>query len=258
MASGVFYAVLFCLIWRLGLWFGMNDDHDFAMPLLTYSHPVIALGGGSYDAAMITPLLADYPLIAADSGADAAQAMGVMPDHIIGDFDSIRDLSLFPAERLIAMSDQHSTDLEKTLSCLSAPLCLGFGFLGRRFDHSLAALHALARCQTPMLLIGRHDAVMYCRKDFNGRLPQGERLSIWPLVRQGFLASTGLEWPLDGLMLEAGKQIGTSNRIIAREDKQDHHITVSVQAAEGEGYFVMIAARHWRHLAQCLSPGSLV
>jgi len=244
----------------LGLWFSMNDDRHNDTPLLTYSRPVIALGGGSYDTAMITPLLADYPLIAADSGADAAQSMGVMPDHIIGDFDSIRDLSLFPAERLIAMPDQNSTDLEKTLSCLRAPLCLGFGFLGRRFDHSLAALHALARCQTPMLLIGRHDAVIYCRKDFNALLPQGERLSVWPLVWQAFLASTGLEWPLDGLRIEAGKKIGTSNRIMASHDselKAGQHIRVSMQAKEGKGYFVMLAAQHWRCLAESISPGTL-
>jgi len=241
----------------------MNHDHHTANPLLTYSRPVIALGGGSYDAAMVKPLLADYPLIAADSGADAAQAMGVMPDHIIGDFDSISDLKAFPSERLIAMSNQDTTDLEKTLSCLRAPLCLGFGFLGRRFDHSLAALHALAQCQMPMILIGRHDAVIYCRQDFSGLLPQGERLSVWPLVRQEFLASTGLEWPLDGLLLEAGKQIGTSNRIKAAFETeqqvppQSENIRVMIKASEGEGYFVMLAAQHWRYLVESLSPGVL-
>jgi thiamine pyrophosphokinase len=242
----------------------MTDDCVSPMPMLTYSQPVIALGGGSYDAAMIQPLLANHPLIAADSGADAARSMGIMPDYIIGDFDSISDPSQFPSDRLIPMSAQDSTDLEKTLSCLRAPLCLGFGFLGRRFDHSLAALHALARCQTPMILIGRHDAVMYCRKDFSGLLPVGERLSVWPLVRQGFLASTGLEWPLDGLLLEAGKQIGTSNRITALTN-HDHqgaaqtsdHIPVSLKGAEGEGYFIMLAARNWRCLAESLSPGAL-
>ena len=241
----------------------MNNNHYTANPMLCYSLPVIVLGGGSYDAAIVKPLLDDYPLIAADSGADAARAMGVMPDHIIGDFDSISDLNLFPSERLIAMSNQDTTDLEKTISCIRAPICLGFGFLGRRFDHSLAALHALARCQIPMILIGCHDAVMYCRQDFSGLLPQGERLSVWPLVRQEFLASTGLEWPLDGLLLEAGKQIGTSNRIKAafeteqKEPLKSENIRVTIKASEGEGYFVMLAARHWRFLVESHSPGVL-
>ncbi len=96
--------------------------------MLSYNTPVIAIGGSDIDKAAISPLLGHFPLIAADSGANTATTMGVMPDHIIGDFDSIGDMKQFPPDRLIHMAEQDNTDLEKTLSCLSVPLCIGFGF----------------------------------------------------------------------------------------------------------------------------------
>ena len=217
-----------------------------ARPRLVFDSPVLALGGGSFDADALCPLLGQYPLIAADGGGDAARELGVMPAHIIGDFDSLADTSQFPQDHLIHLDAQDSTDLEKTLSCLTTPLCLGFGFLGRRFDHSLASLHALARANFPMLLVGRYDAVLFCRGDFREMLPQGARLSIWPLSRQHFISSKGLEWALDGLEFEAGKSIGTSNRTIA--NKWQKPVEVAIQAGAGSGYFIMVEARDWRYL----------
>ena len=225
---------------------GMSKAAFPAPPRLAFDSPVLALGGGSFDADTLRPLLAQYPLIAADSGGDAARNLGVMPEYIIGDFDSLTDARSFPKNRLIRLDAQDSTDLEKTLSCLTTPLCLGFGFLGRRFDHSLAALHALARARFPVLLVGRYDAVLFCRGDFRGGLPQNARLSIWPLSRQHFIGSKGLEWALDGLEFEAGKTIGTSNRTIANDAQKP--VEVAIQAGAGAGYFIMLAAAHWRHL----------
>jgi thiamine pyrophosphokinase len=215
--------------------------------MLSYNTPVIAIGGSDIDKAAVSPLLGHFPLIAADSGANTATTMGVMPDHIIGDFDSIGDMTQFPPDRLIHMAEQDNTDLEKTLSCLSVPLCLGFGFLGRRFDHSLAALHAIARSQVPVILIGQHDALVYCKADFTASLPSGERFSVWPLIRHHFKMSKGLEWPLNGLSMEAGQLIGTSNRISKQTD--EGLMPVHISSAGGKGYFIMIASRYWPHLA---------
>ena len=225
---------------------GMTKTSHPAPPHLAFESPVLALGGGSFDADALRPLLGQYPLIAADSGGDAARELGVMPAYIIGDFDSLADASQFPQNRLIRLDAQSSTDLEKTLSCLATPLCLGFGFLGRRFDHSLASLHALAGAKFPVLLVGRYDAVRFCRGDFRAELPQNARLSIWPLSRQNFIGSKGLEWALDGLEFEAGKMIGTSNRTIANEAQKP--VEVAIQAGAGAGYFIMLGAAHWRYL----------
>lgn len=218
---------------------------------LSFHSPVIAIGGSHVDKTALSPLLGHFPLIAADSGADTATTMGVMPDHIIGDFDSIGNMAQFPPDRLIHMAEQDSTDLEKTLSCLSVPLCLGFGFLGRRFDHSLAALHAIARSQVPVILIGQHDALIFCSADFSAYLPSGERFSVWPLIRHHFTMSKGLEWPLNGLSMEAGQLIGTSNRVSTQTDKG--LMPVQISSAGGKGYFIMISSRHWPYLAAAMT-----
>lgn len=229
----------------------MDQTNIPATRSLSYDRPVIALGGSHVDQSRIAPLLRHFPLIAADSGADTAKAMGVMPDHIIGDFDSISDKEKFPADRLIHITEQNSTDLEKTLSCLSVPLCLGFGFLGWRFDHSLAALHAIARSQIPVILISQHDAVIFCAGDFSADLPVGMRFSIWPLTQHQFKASEGLVWPLDNLIMEAGQAIGTSNQINQISDNDFTPIRIISKA--GKGYFIMIDSQYWMHIAAALT-----
>ena len=67
---------------------------------------------------------------------------------VIGDMDSLRD-----PERLRAAGvpmhprspSRTSTDLEKCLYSVEAPLFIGLGFLGGRIDHHLAAMNALVR-----------------------------------------------------------------------------------------------------------------
>ena len=46
---------------------------------------------------------------------------------------------------LHAIAEQDTTDLEKCLDSVEAPLFLGLGFLGGRIDHHLAAMNALVR-----------------------------------------------------------------------------------------------------------------
>lgn len=212
-----------------------------------YDEPVIAIGGGSFVPEMLKPLLGRYPVVAADGGADIAASLGEQPDLIVGDFDSITSPESFPSERLLRVDDQNKTDLEKTLEAIRAPLCLGFGFLGRRLDHSLAALHALSCSANPVVLVGRHDAVTFTRGVFTATLPDAARLSIWPLTRLSFRCSSGLLWPLDGLTLEAGRLIGTSNRVAT-----DSRGAVSIEPESDDGYFVMVESRYWSFLPESI------
>ena len=143
-----------------------------------------------------------------------------MPDAVIGDLDSLSEKAAarIGADRLHQVAEQDSTDFDKVLRHVSAPLILGVGFQGARLDHELAALSSLARfAHQPCILIGARDVTCLCPPrlslglDPNG-LSGGDRLSLFPLGPVSG-RSQGLEWPIDGIALSPMGRIGTSNRI---------------------------------------------
>ena len=223
-------------------------------PLIHYDQPVVMLGGGDFDDRLYRELAADMPVIAADCGGDHALSQGVDPEWVIGDMDSISPDARHAAMRHLHISDQCSTDFEKLLACVHAPQIFAFGFLGKRMDHSLASLHAMAKARSDraVVLVDRYDSVVFCRQKFTATLPAGSRLSIWPLQRQSFQNSQGLVWPLDDLTIEAGGVLGTSNQVLAPDNASsiapDSDVAVAITPGQGDGYFVITEG----HLAERL------
>ena len=200
---------------------------------LTFDSPVVLVGGVP-DPVGLSDLPSGWPVIAADSGVHAALKAGRAPLAIIGDMDSVKDLASLPPEiQQIKLSGQDDTDFEKCLNLIVAPLIVGVGFIGGRFDHSLGVMHALAATanQSNLLLTGADDIILSTKGNIKMRLPVGIRFSIVPLVRQSFIASSGLAWPLDGLHMEFGNAIGISNRICDPD--------ISITAGVGDGYAVI-------------------
>ena len=203
---------------------------------LLYSSPILLFGAAPIAGSLLSCLdhCQNWPVLAADGGLRTALSCGLRPQAVIGDMDSANDLDLLPDDiRQIKLSGQDDTDFEKSLGVISAPLIIGIGFLDGRFDHSLAALDALARLphDRPVLLVGGDDVLLRLRGDFEMTLPLASRFSVWPLGRQHFLRSHGLEWPLDDVTMALGKRTGTSNRVIGKP--------VSITAGAGDGYVVM-------------------
>ena len=205
--------------------------------VIRFSTAVILVGASPIE---IEPILAtlpeELPLIAADGGASALLALGRVPDMVIGDMDSLASRDRLPCSvKIIHLSGQNDTDFEKCLARIEAPLILGLGFLEARFDHSLAAIHALmSLCNDqPVLLAGKTDAILRLNGDVEIMMPLGTRISIWPLGQQSFEASSGLRWPLTGLDMAPGKLIGTSNEVIGTP--------VRIAATNGgDGYAVIV------------------
>ena len=180
--------------------------------------PLLLIGNGTVDAgalALVQPFA--RRVVAADGGADVAAALGVRVDVIIGDMDSVSAESLGKeGVQILRVSEQDTTDFEKCLQNVEAPLVLGLGFLGGRLDHELAALNALVKhAKTNVLLIGERDLVFLCPKRLELALPKGTRVSLFPMGRAIGLRSDGLEYGLDGLVLAPDAGIGTSNRASA-------------------------------------------
>ncbi|MBY4892969.1 thiamine diphosphokinase [Rhodobacteraceae bacterium N5(2021)] len=181
---------------------------------LKYRDSVVLVGGGPLEAATFA-LVRDRAdiFVAADGGADALLAMGVIPDAVIGDMDSLSAAgrAAIPADRLFEVTEQDSTDFDKALRAVETPLIYAVGFTGARLDHGLAALHVLARYgDRPVLLVGEQDVTVHLPARLALELPPGMRVSLFPLdaVTVGM---AGLRWSFEALALHPMRKIGTSN-----------------------------------------------
>ncbi len=182
---------------------------------ITSGTPVTLVGGGPLGRADLDWALARTDLaIAADGGAAALLAAGRCPDAVIGDMDSIdaEAAARIPPERRHEIAEQDSTDFEKCLQRIAAPMVLGLGFLGGRTDHALAALSCLARLRPSCLLVGEESAAFAAPPEIALDLPPGSWLSLFPFAPVTG-RSEGLRWPIEGIAFAPAGTIGTSNAV---------------------------------------------
>lgn len=177
--------------------------------------PVTLLGAADVSAAMVNDALHIAPyLIAADGGANMAISIGLLPEMVIGDLDSIHAdvMAKIPAARLWQITEQETTDFEKCLSRIEAPFILSLGFSGARMDHMLAVWAALLQYpEKRCLILGAKDVAFVApNRVLTLDLAPGTRVSLFPLAPVEGL-STGLVWPIGGLKFAPDGRIGTSN-----------------------------------------------
>ncbi len=187
------------------------------VPALKFKKPVIFLGPSKFSFEVLTEVLTYCDgLIAADGGAAAALALGLNPTAVIGDFDSLSSKTrdeLDPST-LINVQEQQTTDFEKCLSRVDAPLVIAVGFSGGRLDHELAVLNALvAYPERQCIVIGDSDLVFNVASGLALDLPVGTRFSLFPM-RKVTGKSKGLKWPIEGIDFAPGGMIGTSNSVV--------------------------------------------
>jgi thiamine pyrophosphokinase len=177
--------------------------------------PVTLVGGGPVAPGRLAEALRLAPeAVAADGGADVVLPAPHDWRAVIGDMDSIRGTAALRRRGVPvhAIEEQESTDLEKCLYSVEAPLFLGLGFLGGRLDHHLAAMSALVKYgHKPAVLVGGEDLCFLCPADFEIALEPGTRVSLYPMGRVTGLRGEGLRWPVEGLEMAPHGRIGTSN-----------------------------------------------
>ena len=94
----------------------------------------------------LTQFLSDIDIIiAADGGADTCLELGLKPDYIVGDLDSVLEstLQLFSEAQVIRLQDQNSSDMQKAISFASGlnPKKIKiFAAFGKRSDHTTSNL----------------------------------------------------------------------------------------------------------------------
>lgn len=192
---------------------------------------LIVAGGDAIDPAVLTDLPSPAWVVAADSGLDHARSLGLHPDLVIGDMDSVDPGTLaaversgVPVERYPA--DKDATDLELALERVIAG---GFGQAivigghGGRIDHLLgnALLVAADRFAAVRIewRIGS-TRVLVVRPHHPARVEgtAGDVVSILSVGGDAVgVTTSGMRWPLTGARLPTGSTRGISNQLTDRE-----------------------------------------
>ena len=122
--------------------------------------PILLVGGADVPENVVLQAYAYANcVIGVDSGTQAILSAGLIPNHIMGDLDSVSDLP--PGVPVHELADQNHTDLQKTLKTTDAPLYIGAGFLGGRLDHQLAAFSAIITDPRPIVLVDETQLVFH-------------------------------------------------------------------------------------------------
>ncbi len=172
-------------------------------------------------------------VVAADSGLDHANRLGVRPDLVVGDMDSATPDALAAAEASgIAIArhprNKDATDLELAVDAVAErgfSAAIIIGGTGGRLAHTLANALLLTRRRDVKLEWVTSRAritALAVGASASYALDEGPLVSIIPVGEKASCTSTGLRWPLGGQALTAGSTRGVSNEII------DSPATISV------------------------------
>ncbi len=179
----------------------------------------IIIGAGEC-AGLLRPVEKSDCLIAADGGLAHVKDLGLTPDVILGDFDSLgyvpEGANVFPARK----------DDTDTMLAIRRGLALGYhnfliygGLDGPRLDHTLANIQSLLflnRRGCRGALVGTHSIALIAEPPgFTLSGPAGGLLSLFSLGGQTEgVTLRGLEYPLENGSLPGDFPLGVSNHFL--------------------------------------------
>lgn len=190
---------------------------------------VIFCAGGFRE--LVCPVCDGALVIAADGGLAHARALGIQPDVVLGDFDS---LGFYPDGAEIFPAEKDDTDcmlaIKKGLSLGCDCFVIYGGLDGPRVDHTMAnfqALHYLCDHAASGYLIGCSQIACVLR---NGQMQFPAHFSgYFSVFCLGADASgvtlQGLKYETENVMLTAGFPLGVSNQFVGK--------TATVSVKEG-------------------------
>lgn len=184
----------------------------------------LILAGGTPPVPALHPALKEGAqlVVAADGGLALADRLGVSPDLLIGDMDSLdpRDLARHPGlEPDVHPARKDKLDLELAID---AALARGatelrlVGALGDRLDQSLAGLLIASRLAAEGVSVsfyaGRHEAhVVAGGNEVALASEPGAAVSLIAMTTGASVTLAGVEYPLERAPLPYGSGLGVSN-----------------------------------------------
>ena len=159
-------------------------------------------------------------IIAADGGADNCIKLGIIPDYVIGDFDSISKKAKVKFRKIL-MHDksQDKTDLEKAISLAKKLKCTKLaiiGAIGSRIDHTISNIISLLNTSVPSEIFDEANNIFAVEKKINLAGKKDDTVSVIPLSNVKGLAYAGLKWKPKSKNVGIG-WTGVSNRMTGKK-----------------------------------------
>ena len=188
-------------------------------------------------------------IIAGDKGLEALYQLKIIPNHVVGDFDSVSPeiLEFYKKQSQIifhtfnAEKDNTDTDIALKLAIqLKSSKITILGALGKRMDHAIANIHILKdalEANIPCQIIDEHNRIYLINKEKTLEKDKvyGKYVSLIPLtsIVEG-LTLTGFKYPLNDYTLPIGTSLGISNEIIGdiAHIKMDKGILIVIESKD--------------------------
>ena len=171
-------------------------------------------------------------VIAVDRGLNAAWALGIVPDVIVGDFDSADPAALADFRRRehivweVHQPEKDDTDTElaiKRAAAMGAGYIVLLGATGGRLDHLLGNIHLLYPClqrgvEACILDPGNKLYLIDGERHFKRREVWGTYISFLPLTEEvKGITLRGFKYPLTDKDIAIGTSLCISNELAADE-----------------------------------------
>lgn len=169
-------------------------------------------------------------IIAADKGLEALNKINVMPNYIIGDFDSVNKTTLNQYENKNIEITYLKPEKDFTDTHMAIKLAIEkrakhitiIGATGTRMDHTLANIHALNEAlqnNVPIEIINENNRIMLINK--KAKLIKNTNykyVSIIPLTTKiTGVTLKGFKYNIENATINLGESIGVSNEQIEQE-----------------------------------------
>jgi len=158
-------------------------------------------------------------LLCADGGADSALRLGLTPDFIIGDLDSISKEAIKKFKstlKILQYKRQNDTDVEKCLKFViinNFEEALLIGVTGKRLDHTICNLGIVLKffSKIKLSLVAENSYLKPYTGDVRLKTQEGEIISLYGFDNRTKITSKGLKYPLKNISLPFGEKESTSN-----------------------------------------------
>lgn len=171
-------------------------------------------------------LLDNKLVIACDGGLWHIDKLGIKPDVLIGDFDSVSVELLEKykdVKRLTYPTDKNYTDTELAIKYLCEIGIKGgtmYGATGGRLDHTFGNVYLLKKAYEwgfDLVIKDNIQEVYFIKNQKKLYSQSGRYLSILPLDDVKCGASCGLKYQLNNLKFSIGDTLSISNIVIEEE-----------------------------------------
>jgi len=158
-------------------------------------------------------------LLSADGGADSALRLGLTPDFIIGDLDSISKEAIKKfknSSKILQYKRQNDTDVEKCLKFViknKFDEVLLIGVTGNRLDHTICNLGIVLKffSKIKLSLLAENSYLKPYTGNLRLKTQKGEIISLYGFDKKTKITSEGLKYPLKNISLPFGEKESTSN-----------------------------------------------